>query len=250
MKSTVICHFFNEEYLLPFWLAHHTKIFDHGVIVDYRSTDKSLDIVRKICPLWSIMTSRNKNFEAAEVDKEVMEIEQSLNGIKMVLNVTEFIFPTRPLKTYFKTEEPQCFSLEATTPVSLFMRDEDPMNLTDLLKGIETALWADGERMGHRLIHNYTSGLYEVGRHESGLSSTNMPDAILIWLGFFPWTDRLIQRKLQIMAQIPESDVQKHYGIMQQHTMTAAELERKRMKIQSNHKIEHRCMSSPTLSCM
>jgi len=32
-------HIYNEEYLLPFWLKHHKKIFDHGVIIDNFSTD-------------------------------------------------------------------------------------------------------------------------------------------------------------------------------------------------------------------
>ncbi|MCA3390648.1 MAG: glycosyltransferase family 2 protein, partial [Roseomonas sp.] len=40
MRS-VICHFFNEAYLLPWWLKHHVPIFDHGVMIDHGSTDGS-----------------------------------------------------------------------------------------------------------------------------------------------------------------------------------------------------------------
>ena len=47
MKLTVISGIYNEEYLLPFWLEHHRKIFDHGVIVDWHSTDRSLEIIRE-----------------------------------------------------------------------------------------------------------------------------------------------------------------------------------------------------------
>jgi hypothetical protein len=47
--KTVISHFYNEEYMLPWWLKHHRQYFDHGILIDYGSTDKSLDIIKKIC---------------------------------------------------------------------------------------------------------------------------------------------------------------------------------------------------------
>jgi hypothetical protein len=28
----VVSHFFNESYLMPWWLKHHRETFDHGVI--------------------------------------------------------------------------------------------------------------------------------------------------------------------------------------------------------------------------
>ena len=43
MKSTIIAHFFNEEYLLPWWLNHHKKIFDYGILFDYSSAHKVSD---------------------------------------------------------------------------------------------------------------------------------------------------------------------------------------------------------------
>jgi FkbM family methyltransferase len=39
--TTLIGHFRNEEYLLPWWLRHHVPMFDHGVLIDYSSTDAS-----------------------------------------------------------------------------------------------------------------------------------------------------------------------------------------------------------------
>ena len=217
--------------MLPFWLAHHKTIFDHGIIIDYRSTDQSVAIVKSICPEWTIQTSRNERFEAAAVDLEVMEIERSLTGIKMALNVTEFLFVQRPLATYFDSIESRvCFRLEALTPISSAVRDSEPLSVEELFAGIEKVV--PGQRMGHRFIHNYLDGQYTVGRHTSGLESRQMPDATLLWFGFYPWTDRIIQRKLQIGTQIPASDVRDHYEILKQHTMTADELERKRIELQ------------------
>ena len=34
VRRVVISHFFNEAYLLPWWLKHHREIFDHGVLID------------------------------------------------------------------------------------------------------------------------------------------------------------------------------------------------------------------------
>ena len=31
--KVLISHFFNEEYMLPWWLKHHREIFDHGVLM-------------------------------------------------------------------------------------------------------------------------------------------------------------------------------------------------------------------------
>ena len=75
MKKTIISHFYNEEYLLPFWLKHHSKMFDHGILIDYNSTDRSVDIIREICPTWEIIDSRNELFDAVLIDKEVEDIE-------------------------------------------------------------------------------------------------------------------------------------------------------------------------------
>ncbi|MBJ3789276.1 glycosyltransferase family 2 protein, partial [Bacillus sp. OA1] len=46
MKKTIISHFYNEEYLLPWWLMHHTKIFDHGILINRGSTDRSVEICK------------------------------------------------------------------------------------------------------------------------------------------------------------------------------------------------------------
>lgn len=50
MSLTVISHFYNEEYLLPWWLNHHKNIFDNGILINYGSTDKSVEIIKSICP--------------------------------------------------------------------------------------------------------------------------------------------------------------------------------------------------------
>ena len=80
MKKTLISHFYNEEYMLPWFLNHHKQIFDHGVMIDYHSTDRSREIIKEICPTWEVVTSRNLDFQADNIDTEVMDIEREIDG--------------------------------------------------------------------------------------------------------------------------------------------------------------------------
>lgn len=225
MRSTVICHVYNEEYMLPFWLEHHARVFDHGIILDYRSTDASAAIVARVCPTWEVRTSRNAMFDAAETDAEVMDVEASLDGVKMALNVTEFLFLPAGMtwKSYFPDGgvAPRCYRLEALAPVS--EEANAPTTLAELLGGIRRV--ARGERMGHRFAHSHATGRYEVGRHASALESEGMPGATLLWLGFYPWNERVLARKLQIRANIPDADVRERFLILGQHTLTREQME-------------------------
>jgi hypothetical protein len=89
--KTIISHFYNEEYLLPWWLKHHKQFFDHGIMIDYHSTDNSVNIIKEICPTWEIVESKNLFFDSSDIDREVEEIEKRINGWRIVLNTTEFL---------------------------------------------------------------------------------------------------------------------------------------------------------------
>ena len=220
MNSTVICHIFNEAYLLPFWLDHHKTVFDHGVIIDYRSTDGSLDIVRSICPNWTIVTSRNPCFDAAATDQEVMDIENGLSGIKMALNVTEFlVLDPGTLMRDLITRSNECLAVEALVPVTA-SPNSHVKNLHDLMTGFDRV--SEHYRMGYRYLHSWPNGSYEVGRHFTAhdcYETKRDPQSgpYLLWFGFFPWNAQIIQRKLQIRAQIPQSDVDDRLAICKQH---------------------------------
>ena len=96
--NTVITHFRNEEYLLPWWINHHKKIFDHGIMINYGSTDRSIEICKELCPPhWKIVNTVNDKFIASLVDAEVKVYENSLEGFKMALTITEFLLIPCPL---------------------------------------------------------------------------------------------------------------------------------------------------------
>ena len=77
--KTVISHFYNEEYLLPFWLKHHKKYFDHGILINYHSTDKSVEIIKEICPDWEIINTEYEEF--LKGDNEVSPINRKNVGV-------------------------------------------------------------------------------------------------------------------------------------------------------------------------
>ena len=87
----VIASFRNEEYLMPFWLKHHREMFDHGVMIDYHSTDASAEIVRSLAPDWELVVSRNEDWDPLNEDFERMIHEARFQAWKINLNITEFL---------------------------------------------------------------------------------------------------------------------------------------------------------------
>jgi len=213
MKTTVIIHIYNEEYLLPFWLNHHKNIFDHGIIIDYRSTDNSINICKKICPMWDIITTRNELFSTIDVDKEIMDIENTFSGIKICLNVTEFLFSLKPLQEYFKDDTLLSYSVNVTSPYSL--NNYYPKNNVELIQNLlntDIKFHTNNDRYT-RQLHNFKNGAYGVGRHHTyNFTIKNDTELHIIWFGYYPLNDLLLKRKLQIKNNMPESDKQLGFG--------------------------------------
>ena len=216
MMKTVVCHIYNEHYLLPWWLKYHRAVFDHGIIIDYASTDGSVDIVKSMCPTWEVLPSRNRDFEAHKVDQEVMEVEKGIEGWKCCLNVTEFLLGNFSLLTessdqlqYFAP----CFAM-----VDENMEDRQPdyskhifeqfYHGMDIRRSTDLYCW--------REIHNFDM-VYRPGRHFrpghhfDERFATDYKFIVLKYV-FAPMTEDMINRKLQIQHKIPPSDVRKNRG--------------------------------------
>lgn len=211
-KTTLISHIFNEEYLLPFWLIHHKKIFDDLVIVNYRSTDKSIEICKTIWPECVIIETKNAWFAAEEVDREIMEIENTIEGIKMVLNTTEFLFCETPIQDLFSSDTLLSYAIKIISPYSKKIYNIN--NNHELFNNLLTNdVGFHYDRHGHRMLHNFPNGNYKGGRHVSYHRSFFLTNnATIIWLGFYPLNDQLLKRKLQIQQNIPQSDRDRGMG--------------------------------------
>jgi hypothetical protein len=212
-KTTLISHVFNEEYLLPFWLTHHKPLFDEIIIVDYNSTDKSIEICKSICPNCIIKKTRNCNFSADDVDNEIMDIENDIDGIKIVLNTTEFIFSEIPIKDLFINNNTISYSVNQLSAYSNNINICNNPSYSEYFKNLLNDDCVYHYDRGVRQLHNYPNGNYTIGRHTTQNPHNVVTNkAHIIWLGFYPINDNLMKRKLQIQQHIPQSDRIKGWG--------------------------------------
>ena len=85
MYKTIISNIWNEEYLLPWWLNHHKDLFDHGIIMDYQSTDSSVEIIKDICPTWEVVTPTNPHdFSVMNNEENFKHSEERVDGYKCI----------------------------------------------------------------------------------------------------------------------------------------------------------------------
>jgi Glycosyl transferase family 2 len=226
---TVLTHFYNEEYLLPWWLSHHRKIFDHGILVDYDSTDRSCEIIREMCPTWEIVTSRNRTFHAPTIDHEIQDIERQLSGWRICLNITEFLYGDYNLMS---ADEPVQLLIPSHICVDpLWDRAYDPD--VDLIRQCKHGLdfryngeklplvcmrWGMASAFSIRMArsaHNHAIRYDFVGRH---WHSMNTEDLVIFWHGWSPMNHHIIRRKAQIKDRIPPGDFANNWG--NQHNVT------------------------------
>ena len=220
MRKTILCHFFNEEWILPFWLKHHRDIFDHGIMINYASTDRSCDIIREYCPTWEIRESRNPHFGADAVDSEVTEIETGLEGWRVCLNAPEFLvgnynhLDDRPEQTRIYLPQYMFTDME---------RREEPYFL-DVNRPLWEQRWygygpvlefATSQSHGSppralRSIHNYAAGYPVTGRHFTG-ETPSYHDLAIFYYGYASLEESSI--KMQIQTKIPHGHTNHHFSL-------------------------------------
>jgi hypothetical protein len=226
MKTYLFSHIKNEQDLLPQWLNHHKNMFDHGIIIDYHSTDNSINIINEICPTWEIIKPL-ENFGSCV--NSIQQLEEKYDGWKIALNVTEFLFISN-LKEFihnFEIKYPDMGGIRTRGCVLVDLEDnetydknipllkqktngyfeEETKSLVDynivseqpihseneFIKktAIHTNIGIDGRS---RLLHKFKNGNYTQGRHAT--KHTNViprnigfcedSELILCWVGYSP----------------------------------------------------------------
>lgn len=226
---SLISHIRNEALLLPHWIAHHAPMFDAVTIIDYASTDDSLDIIRTLAPHWRIVRSQNVDFDANDADFEVMQIEFHTPGWKLALNTTEFLVAPQ-LRALLRVAENDHF--HGLTGQAYELIDKPGIGFAGLQPGVPLLQQlhfgkADDpvRSTRRRLLHRWRTGGYAVGRHSwmRGPTATSV-DLMYVALTYAPWDERMIERKLAIGRQISAHDRAKGLGF--HHLRDAASLQR------------------------
>ena len=213
MRKTVISHFYNEEHLLPWWLHHHKQIFDHGIMIDYHSTDRSMEIIREICPDWELRYTRNKFFDSTPIDQEVMDVERELEGWRMCLNTTEFLYGN--ISHLDDRQEPIQYFIGNYVFVDMEDETKGPLVLSHDRPLHEQRYWGynDTENRGTRMpggsmhrmnrsLHNYAVK-YDGGRHWPD-TPRSFEDLVIFYYGYADISTAGLKRKTQIKTKISE----------------------------------------------
>jgi len=231
----VVSHFFNEEYLLPWWLRHHTALFDFGVMIDHGSTDRSVEVVRELAPHWRLVKSQLYEFDAYRTDLEVMHYEQELppGCWKIALTTTEFLMPAIPLNTLESVLEQKGLRGCSTTGINLVDTEPSIEPTYDQSLPIQkhTGFFEDPEkspakmRYLSRFYHRNSVGMYHPGRHRSFDSHASIVTSELPLFKYAasPWSEAGIARKLQIASRVPQADVERGMGA--EHRRTKEQLQ-------------------------
>ena len=214
-KKTVIGIFYNEEWMLPFWLKHHREIFDHGILINYRSTDRSVEIIKELCPSWEIRDTRNPDFTAGPVDSEIMDVERDVQGWCVALNIPEFIIGNY---SYMDDDPNPKQILTAQYTFVDMERREEPYFLDHNRPLYEQRWWgfggteADWEKFkarsigsptrSPRSIHNHPISYETTGRHFWGREGTHS-DLVIFYYANASLEEASIKRRMQIQTQVP-----------------------------------------------
>lgn len=209
MKKTVTLHFYNEEYMLPWWLNHHKKVFDHGILIDYKSTDRSVEVIKEICPTWDVVPSRNADFGVIGLDAELMDYEAQVEGWRMSLSVTEFLVGNYSLMDGIPNSQ-------LVIPTVSFI-DWNPTGTMD--HNIE--LWKQNSKIisyktdpifrHARSAHNFPLKYPIGGRHFLD-ASINTHEMAIFHFGNCITSQEMLARRLQIQHRIPASDKLNRWG--------------------------------------
>lgn len=209
MKSTVITHIYNESFLLPIWLRHHREHFDHGIVLDYNSTDDPESIVRDLTPDWSYTKVEIPDFNAITLDKLVSETEATVDGNRIALTITEFLLgdPRKANRRYYipqillincddnlAFDESKPFHHQVTTGTGSDTTQTPPWHARSMHQH-PTTYGSDGSTTG-RHYHACDNGEYLIYRVSHCLV-----------------TEEMIERRLQIQTKIPDADKANNFGV-------------------------------------
>ena len=209
MATTVITHIYNESFLLPIWIRHHRDRFDHGIILDYGSTDNPQEIVRELAPHWEFRNTGLDVFHADVLDSMINSVENRVVGTRLVLTITEFLLG-----------QPRLAERRYLIPQVLLINTDDSLVFDSAKPFHQQVKWGLGSdtestapwwsRSMHQAPTNYGSDGSMTGRHYHGID--NGPYLIYRVSNCYV-SPEMFERRLAIQYRIPESDKARQMGV-------------------------------------
>ncbi len=239
-RTILISHFYNEEALLKYWIRHHAPMFNCAVLINHKSTDASVDIIRREAPsTWNIVDTWLPDFCAVNTDNEVAGYENSFENRdwRLALTTTEFLFTVG-----FRRKNNPVFAqldegVDAIRISSVSLIDDDVgmksrvNHGTALIKQKHKYYFKSDEDDGkeeteeERYLNNHYNRYmhrmrtmenpYWLGRHNFKYPYVSKPLFILKYL-YSPYPE-FFSRKLQIRNRMAESNIKEKWGF--QHMM-------------------------------
>ena len=232
-KTILFSHFYNEEFLLTQWIRHHASLFDCAVLINHKSTDNSVEIIRREAPTtWNVVDTWLPEFCAVNTDNEVSGYENSFDNDhwRLALTTTEFLFTTG-----LRQKDNALFSNlvghEAIQISSVSLIDHDQtrantsMSLLQQKNGYFFKKDNHLESVDERYLNNHykrfmhkirnMSNPYWLGRHNFRYPAIPKNLYILKYL-YSPYPE-FFSRKLQIRSKMAMSNVREKWGF--QHMM-------------------------------
>lgn len=223
-KAVLFSHFYNEELLMPFWIDQHRHMFDEALLVNFNSTDRSVDIIRNRAPEGWKVYHWGSNFDFVKFRTDFMTNEKLFpDSWKIFLTTTEFLVHDDLSTLLMHESMPSAFRFR-----SYVMVGDDSQPLVDsvpLLQQRSSYTVAplthevfhvpgdhfnasSGENWYYsRMIHSFDSMEYLNGLHRAEFRVDRFSDeGFIAKFAFTPWPEA-IDRKVQIGSRIP----QKHY---------------------------------------
>jgi hypothetical protein len=188
-------------------------VFDHGIMIDYNSTDASREIIKEFCPDWEIHTTRNAYFDSACIDREVEDFEKTCRSWRMALNVTEFLYgnfaqldkiaaPTRHfIGNYVFVDpmmgNPPSYLRPLHEQVTFGYREDDKRAAWKLNLGLRAS----------RSLHNYAARYPEQGGRHWHQTPT-LRDLAIFYYGYAVLNEEGLARKLQIKDKMSPEELE------------------------------------------
>ena len=214
-RTTVITNFYNDEYLLPWWVKQHREMFDDAILIDWNSTDNSVGEIKKHAPAsWKIVKKRNLPLHqeyasmCEEQDLEVMQYEAGITGWRICLNTTEFM--VGDLESQTRDDEPKnghhvhTLKIYGWNPEGQMSHDVPLWDQQYM--GIDCRCGKHAEHRSGRSLHNFT-GSYGIGRHLAKPDLHNIcRKLLLLHYGECLTSPQMIKRRLQIQNGLTQKD--------------------------------------------